>query len=135
VRQDLTFSSGALLSMELGGLLRGTGYDALDVGGSVDLGFDTVLKLSVINGFTALAGQSFELIHASGGLFGQFANVADGARLMLDDGSGSFVVHYGNGTSLTLSNFSAAAAVPEPSSWALMLGGAGLLLAALRRRR
>lgn len=133
VRQDLSFSSGALLSMELGGLLRGTGYDALDVGGSVDLGGDTVLNLSFIGGFTALAGQSFELIHADGGVFGQFANVADGARLLMADGSGSFVVHYGNGTSLVLSDFSTAAAVPEPSSWALLLGGAGLL--AWRRRR
>lgn len=134
VRQDLSFSSGALLSMELGGLLRGIGYDALDVGGSVDLGGDTVLKLSFIGGFTALAGQSFELIHAGGGLFGQFANVADGARLLLDDGSGSFVVHYGDGQALVLSDFSAAAPVPEPSSWAQLLCGAGLL-AWLRRRR
>lgn len=131
VRQNLSFSSGAQLSIELGGLLRGTGYDALNVGGSVELGGDTLLSLSFINGFVATAGQQFQLIQADGGLFGNFANVADGARLLTADGSGSFLVHYGNGQGLVISDFQAAA-VPEPSSWALLLSGAALL--AWRRR-
>lgn len=132
VRDNLSFSGGALLAMELGGLVRGSGYDALDVGGSVDLGGDTVLQLSFIGGFTALAGQQFQLINAGGGLFGEFANVADGGRLLTADGAGSFIVHYGDGQGLVLSDFSAAA-VPEPGTWALMLGGAALL--AWRRRQ
>ncbi|MFG6440162.1 autotransporter-associated beta strand repeat-containing protein [Pelomonas margarita] len=131
VRQDLSFSSAAQLSIELGGLLRGSGYDALNVGGSIDLGGDTLLRLSFIDGFVATAGQQFQLIQADGGLFGNFANVADGARLLTTDGSGSFLVQYGNGQGLVISDFQAAA-VPEPSTWALMLGGAGLL--AWRRR-
>jgi autotransporter-associated beta strand protein len=132
VRQDLSFSGGALLALELGGLVRGSGYDALNVGGGVDLGGDTVLQLSFIGGFTAEAGQQFQLINAGGGLFGTFANVADGGRLLTADGAGSFIVHYGDGQGLLLSDFSAAA-VPEPGSWALMLGGAALL--AWRRRQ
>lgn len=133
VRQGLSFSGGALLSLELGGLLRGSGHDALNVGGSVDLGGDTVLQLSFINGFTAAAGQQFALIQAGGGLFGQFANVADGGRLQVADGSGSFLVQYGDGQRLLLSDFQAAA-VPEPSTWALALAGAGLLAWRHRRR-
>lgn len=131
VRSDLSFASGARLSVELGGAGRGTGYDALDVGGSVDLGDGTELRLSFIGGFMATAGQQFELIQTGGGLFGQFANVADGERLGLADGSGSFVVHYGDGQRLVLSDFQATA-VPEPASWALLLAGAAGLL--LRRR-
>lgn len=131
VRQDLSFASAARLTLELGGSTRGTGYDALDVGGSVDLGDGTELRLSFIDGFTATAGQQFELIHSGGGLFGQFANVADGARLFTLDGSGSFRVSYGNGQTLVISDFQAAA-VPEPGSWALLLAGAAGL--AWRRR-
>jgi autotransporter-associated beta strand protein len=133
VRQDLSFSDGALLALELGGLTRGSGYDALDVGGSVDLGTDTTLSLRFIGGFTAAAGQQFQLIHAGSGLFGQFANVADGQRLFTDDGSGSFLVHYGADQGLALSDFQAAA-VPEPASWALLLAGAAALAGWARRR-
>lgn len=126
VRQGLSFSSGAQLTLELGGRLRGVGYDALDIGGALDLGDGTLLRLSFIGGFTATASDQFELIQTGGGLFGQFANVADGERLALTDGSGSFVVHYGDGQRLLLSDFQATA-VPEPASWALMLAGAAWL--------
>ena len=126
VRQDLSFSGGARLTLELGGSTRGGGYDTLDVGGSVDLGDGTELWLSLIGGFTPTAGQQFELIHTGSGLFGQFANVADGARLATRDASGSFLVHYGDGQTLVLSDFQTAA-VPEPGSWALLLTGAAWL--------
>ncbi|MFG6467222.1 beta strand repeat-containing protein [Roseateles sp. BYS87W] len=132
VRQDLSFSGLAVLNMELGGLLRGSSYDALNVGGTVDLGQDTTLRLSFIGGFTAAAGQQFQLIQTGGDVFGQFANVADGGRLLTADGTGSFLVHYGTGQGLVVSDFQAAA-VPEPSTWALMaLGVVGLGLRARR---
>ena len=134
IRNDLRFDGGHLL-MELGGLTRGLTFDALNIGGSVDLGGSAVLQLNFTNGFAGLVqtGDSFQLLQAGGGIFGQFANVVDGGRLLTADGAGSFVVHYGDGQQgLLLSDFTAAA-VPEPSTYALLLGG--LLAIGLARRR
>lgn len=134
VRRGLSFEAGTL-DMELGGLARGSGYDALDVGGNVNLGVDTVLRLSFIGGFQAQGGQQFQLVDDGTDVFGSFANVANGARLLTDDGAGSFAVHYGAGQGLRISDFQAAAPVPEPTTWGLMALGLLGVGAAARRRR
>ena len=91
-----------------------------------------MLTLNFIDGFggKVQADDSFAVVGAGTRVFGQFANVASGERLLTADGLGSFAVHYGdqNGFSqgLVLSNF-AVAAVPEPASYALMLAGLGLM--------
>jgi len=54
------------------------------------------------------------------------ANAGDWNDIYDTFGSGGFVVEY---------SLSANAGVPEPASWALMIGGFGLAGAALRRRR
>jgi hypothetical protein len=64
--------------------------------------------------------------------------VANGARLFTTDHLSSFQVNYGPGSglginSVVLSNFSA---VPEPSTWALMIvGGVVAVGTAWQRRR
>jgi autotransporter-associated beta strand protein len=140
VARDLRFEGGQL-RIELGGLQRGTGFDALDVGGAVHLDGGTVLILDFIDGFggKVRAQDSFAVVLAGTAVHGQFSNVESGQRLLTADGLGSFAVYYGDqggfGQGLVLSNF-AVAAVPEPASYALML--AGLVLTgsvAFRRRR
>jgi fibronectin-binding autotransporter adhesin len=134
ITRDLRFNGGRL-QIELGGSQRGSSFDALDVGGHVQLG-DAVLTLDFTASFAARvqAGDHFELLLAGGGLSGQFANVASGARLLTADGEGSFVVTYGDGHRLQLSAYEVAA-VPEPDTWALLLSGLAGLGWLNRRRR
>jgi hypothetical protein len=56
---NLGFSSTSLLLMELGGTAPGSGYDQILSSGA--LGLDGALQLALINGFSPMAGQSFNL--------------------------------------------------------------------------
>jgi len=131
VTGDLHFEGGQL-RIELGGRQRGAQFDALDVGGDITLDGTTLLTLDFINGFggQVQANDSFALVLAGTRVFGQFANVASGERLLTADGLGSFAVRYGadNGfdQGLVVSNF-AVAAVPEPASYAMLLAGLALI--------
>lgn len=60
------------LTMEIGGPVRGTGYDALDIAGHLSL--DGNLKVVLVNGFIPSLGQSFKLLNA-GLLQGNFSSV------------------------------------------------------------
>ncbi len=92
---NVYFGALAGLEIELQGAARGTGYDALDIAGTAQLG--GTLELIALNGFVPGAGQTFDVL-ASSELIGQFGNVLPGERLEMVDGLGSFVVHYGAGS-------------------------------------
>lgn len=65
-------------------------------GGTLDAaGISGQLQLALIDGFAPAAGDTFTVLTAAAGIFGTFANVANGQRLTTLDSLGSFLVHYG----------------------------------------
>lgn len=124
--------------MKIGGLTQGTQYDFIAVAGQVAL--DGILFLQMINGFESQldASQTFILLTSNSLLTGEFANVANGERLLTLDGTGSFLVNYGLGSPYGGENLvlSSPMAVPEPVSVVLLAIGSALIgLVRLRRRQ
>ncbi len=119
---DLLLTGTSVTNMELSGLVRGTGYDAIDVTGS--LSFGGTLTVTLVNDFTPMLGDSFQLFQATsiGGSFAQvnLPAIAPGLSWntdrLLDEGT------------LTVG------AIPEPSAFAALAGLATLACVTLRRR-
>jgi T5SS/PEP-CTERM-associated repeat protein len=87
----------ATLAIEIGGTTPGSGYDQVNVSGSVILGGE--LQLAMLDGFLPDAGDAFTILESTGGQISDvFTNVASGQRLPTVDGLGSFLVHYGPGS-------------------------------------
>lgn len=91
--------------------------------------------LSTFTGIYALSGAS-QLLNISGFLSvsagsGAVSNYANTALVRLDLPTG---VTYTSASGTFLSSFAAPGAVPEPSTWAMMIVGFGLMGSAMRRR-
>ena len=118
--EDITFVAGSILNMELGGTVRGTGYDVLASSGNVTIQDGSTLSASLINAFTPELGYEFDILDFAS-LSGQFTTInlpalADGLSWSTDD-------LYLDGT---------IGVTPEPATLGLLaLGGFTLL----RRRR
>jgi T5SS/PEP-CTERM-associated repeat protein len=69
---NVAMSPTSTLIMELGGTLPGSGYDRIQSSGTLAL--DGVLKLSLINGFTPMVGQTFDLFSGAS-VVGAFSSV------------------------------------------------------------
>lgn len=92
---SLDCAATAVSRFELHGLVRGTGYDAVDV--SLGVVLDGSIQLLVAEGLAdgLGPGDQFTLL-TSDGLSGSFSNVVDGERLFQSNGD-SFEIHYGPG--------------------------------------
>lgn len=139
---DLTLGSGSTAVFEINGAGRGTGFDAVNVGGALTYGgtlnlvFDAPLSAGVYDllggGFLSQTGD-FSTV-----LFGGSETIAGLGSVVFTGGSGwtatsddwNFSFNNASGDLTILST-----AIPEPASFAALAGVAGLGLAALRRRR
>jgi autotransporter-associated beta strand protein/T5SS/PEP-CTERM-associated repeat protein len=118
-QNGLTLDSDATVVMEIGGMGRGTTYDAIDVNGLLVLAGE--LQVVFIGGYVPEVGDSFQFFGGNAVATGNFSsvNVVNGYQGTYNPGTGRFVV-----TSL----------VPEPSALLLSIGAAVLLGFARRSR-
>lgn len=114
---NTAFSSGSTFAVEINGTTAGTGYDQLNVTGTIDLGSAT---LSLSGSHTPVAGQTFTIIVNDGAdaVTGTFSGLAEGAIIPNFLGSGltaqiSYVGGTGNDVTLLVAN---------PVSWSADTG-------------
>jgi autotransporter-associated beta strand protein/probable HAF family extracellular repeat protein len=123
---DLSLESGAWIVFSLGGLARGTQYDALDLAGQLyDGAFGTGgIRATFINGFTPTLGDSFNLLD-----WGSTTLTTLNTDLPVLAGGLAW-----DTSQLLASGVISVSAIPEPSTYAMLAGLAALALAAWRRR-
>ena len=133
---SLTFSVTSAVTMELNGTARGTGYDGIDVTGALTYG--GVLTINV--GSTFLGSTETFSLFTSGSQSGDFASVSlEGAydTGSFTNASGVWSLTDSSGNQWSFSQASGDlgfTAVPEPSTWALLVSS-GLVLLFVSRRR
>lgn len=124
--------AGATLGIEINGITPGTGYDQLDVTGTLNLGG----QLSVSLGYTPVNNTLFFILANDGSdaVSGTFSNAPVNGGIYSLGGNDFQISYFGDSStnSFTGGNDVVLKAVPEPR--AALIGGIGLL-ALLRRRR
>jgi fibronectin-binding autotransporter adhesin len=131
---NTTFAGGTL-SLEINSATVGSGYDQLNVTGTVSLTSNSPLTLTLgydpvdgVDTFTIINNDGVDAVNTASGLFTFSGSpLAQGAQFIV--GSQSFQISYvgGDGNDVVVS------AVPEPGTAATVLGVLGML--ALRRKR
>jgi hypothetical protein len=111
------------LDVELGGL---AGADLLHVTGNAAL--DGTLSIACWGDCSYAVGTEIVILDALGGVSGSFA----GGMVLSGFGSGAFAVSYLSNEVLLTVTEATTAAVPEPGTWLMLLGGLGAF--GLRRR-
>jgi autotransporter-associated beta strand protein len=103
VEGNVTLDGFSTFAVALNGPIAGTGYNQLNVSGTVNLGGST---LSASVGFTPSA-QSFTIIRSTSPIIGTFAGLPEGAHLLI--GGLPFTISYagGNGNNVLLTRVGA----------------------------
>ena len=93
---NLVFTGGTH-AVELGGKAAGE-FDQLNVTGTVGLGSETTLNLSLVNSFAPAVNDSFVIVanDAEDAVTGTFKGMADGSKVTL--GSYTYQINYDGGT-------------------------------------
>jgi hypothetical protein len=126
---NLTLASTAVLTMELASK---SSYDVLTASNTISISGN--LALDLLGGYVPNSTDTFTIVSAGNPLSGDFEDVAPEQRLITGDGTGSFLVNYGDASpygssEIVLSNFQT---IPEPASSTALALASSLLL---RRRR
>jgi hypothetical protein len=95
---EVSLSSAATFSVRLNGTGAGNDYDQLSVQGTVDLASDggPGSSLAVSVGYVAAVGDSYTILHTTGGVLGTFAGLAEGDTFT-SDGRTFQITYAGNG--------------------------------------
>jgi hypothetical protein len=108
--QNLTMQSGGSLAIELGGTSAGLTHDLLNVAGSLQVA--GLLQIEFTGGFESFVtgANVFTIVNGASAITGSFSNAVNNGRVLTADSLGTFLVHYGAGSSyapddLVLSNY------------------------------
>jgi hypothetical protein len=93
----LTLNPDSTVAIDLGGI-QTSQFDRINV--LLNFNLDGLLSVRFANGFQSQVAPTDQFVVATSGapIAGLFSNVANGGRLATADGTGTFLVHYGAGS-------------------------------------
>ncbi len=147
VAGNLTVETGAKISMQIDGITAaGTDYDQIIVTGAtslISLNAGSILSLSITDG--AFTSGALTLIEnqSDNAIVGTFSSVVIGGNTYDVSTTNKFtyggkeyeLLYNVNADGGTTANDFELTVVPEPGTWAMLVGGLGMLLGAQRMRR
>jgi autotransporter-associated beta strand protein len=71
---NVTWDSAAFFDIQIAGLSPGTQYDQLSINGAATVG--GTLNVELLDGFTNVAGTTFDILSATGGVTGEFTSIS-----------------------------------------------------------